>query len=58
MFSPKILSAYEFRRVQQCMLPIDACAETAEWHAVDVSMLAQFLMAIGVRGGVRGLNLI
>ena len=58
MFSPKILSAYEFRRVQQGMLPIDACAETAEWHAIDVRMLAQFLTAIGVRGGVCGLNLI
>ena len=58
MFSPKILSAYEFRRVQQRMLPIDACTETAEWNSIDARMLAQFLMAIGVRGGARGLNLI
>lgn len=58
MYHPDILRAYLFRRVDQRMLPVDACTETAEWFGVDVSALAQWLISLDLSTGARRLHLL
>ena len=58
MFHPDILRAYLARRIDQRMLPVDACTETAEWFGVDVSALAQWLIMLHLRSGSRRLDLL
>lgn len=58
MYSLKMLRSYDYRRGQQCMRAVDACADTAAWHGVSVRSFAAWLVAIEVAGGTRGLSLI
>lgn len=58
MYSLQILRSYDYRRGQQGMRAVDACADTAEWHGVSVRSFAAWLVAIEVDGGARGLSLV
>ena len=56
MISLAILKSYIYRRTECSMTAVDACADTAEYWGIAHQDLAQFLVAIGMRG--RGLDLI
>ena len=58
MYHPDILRAYLFRRVDQRMLPVDACTETAEWFGVAASALARWLISLDLSTGARRLHLL
>lgn len=56
MLSLQILTSYVYRRTECGMCAIDACADTADYWGIPPRVLAQFLIAIGMRG--RGLDLV
>ena len=56
MISLEILKSYAYRRTECRMSAVDACSDTADYWGISPRVLAQFLIAIGMRG--RGLDLI
>jgi hypothetical protein len=56
MISLEILRSYAYRRTECRMTAVDACSDTADYWGIAPRALAQFLIAIGMRG--RGLDLI
>jgi hypothetical protein len=56
MISLEILRSYAYRRTECRMTAVDACSDTADYWGIAPRALAQFLIAMGMRG--RGLDLI
>jgi hypothetical protein len=56
MISLEILRSYAYRRIECRMTAVDAVSDTADYWGIAPRVLAQFLIAMGMRG--RGLDLI
>lgn len=48
LYMTDAIKFYLYARTQQKLLPIDACADAAQYHGVDVYALADALRAAGI----------